>query len=248
MAANFLNGKSLIITGASQGLGRALTLELARYEVDLVINAREAIPLEEVAQQCAQLGAPVSPVAGNAALAETLRHMVQLAKVKDNFYGFIHAAGVLHPGPFIWNLSSEHFQEIFESHVIAAYQLIHQLVPELLRRGEGGLALFIGSAVADYNIPGLGAYNAAKAAEEHLARQLAAETEEIISFIYRPGVIDTRMQAEARQARGDAGNFLRDYFLQYQAQGVLRAPEDVAKVLIKIITENPRQWHGKIVN
>ena len=166
-----MKGKTLIITGASRGIGRALALELAGQGVNLVINARHRPFLAETAAKCEGLGANVAQVAGNAASSRVADAMVAAALEMGSFYGFIHAAGVLHPGPFLWELSPDHFTEVLESHVVAAYQLVRAAVPHLLKQGEG-LAVFFGSHAAVSNLPGIGVYNVAKAAEEHLARQL----------------------------------------------------------------------------
>jgi len=169
-----MRGKTLILTGASRGIGRALALELARQGVNLVLNARQQKPLAKVASECTGQGVKVREIAGNAAQARVAEAMVAQALEVGGFLGFIHAAGVLHPGPFLWELSPKQFQEIMDSHVVAAFQLTRAAVPHLLRQGDG-LAVFFGSYAAEGHHPGIGAYNIAKAAEEHLARQLAQE-------------------------------------------------------------------------
>ena len=106
-----LAGKTLIITGASLGIGRALALELAGLGVNLVLNARHPAPLEEAAAATASLGVLVAPVAGNAAAAGTAAALVAQAKGLGGFYGFIHAAGIVNPGPLLWELSPREFRE-----------------------------------------------------------------------------------------------------------------------------------------
>ncbi len=240
-----LSGKTLIVTGASLGIGRAVALELADIGVNLVLNARHEEPLTEAAEQCKAAGVRVRIVAGNAAEGEVAEAMVAQAPELGNFYGFIHAAGVLYPGPFLWELPPEHFREILDSHLVGAYQLIRLAVPELLRWGEG-LAVFFGSGAAVSNLPGMGAYAVAKAAEENLARQLAAEAPEITSFIFRPDVTDTRMQGEAREAEGGAAENLHRIFRGYQERGELSSPEAQARELVQILMGDPRRYQGKI--
>src|SRR5512147_48957 len=101
-----LFGKTLIITGASLGMGCALALLLAReHGVNLVLNARHAAPLEEVAAACSAAGVELRTVAGSAARAAVAKQLVAEALKVGNFYGFIHAAGVLRPGPLLWELT-----------------------------------------------------------------------------------------------------------------------------------------------
>ncbi len=240
-----LTGKTLIITGASMGIGRAVALELAGLGVNLVLNARHAPALADAAAACSALGIEARPVSGNAAAPETAAALVAEALNLGNFYGFIHAAGVVHPGPLLWELAPEDFQEEMESHVTAAYQLIRAALPELLKQ-DGGLAVFFGSAVADALIPGVGAYSLAKAAEERLARQLAYEAPQIITLIYRPDATETRMQHQAREAEGGGAETLRRIFRSFKERGELSTPEKEARALVQILTHNPRRFHGKI--
>jgi NAD(P)-dependent dehydrogenase (short-subunit alcohol dehydrogenase family) len=242
-----LKGKTLIITGASLGIGRALALELARRGTNLVLNARHGPPLTEVAQACAALGVRARAVAGNAATGEVAGEMVRAALDLGEFCGFIHVAGVAHPGPFLWELTPAHFWEVLESHIVAGYQLLRLAVPEMLKQGRG-LAVFFGSGAAVSNLPGLGAYAVAKAAEEHLARQLAAEAPQITCFIYRPSVVDTRLQRQAREARGGAAEIVHRVFRGYKERGELISPEEEAQSLVRLLTINPRRFHGKIIS
>ncbi len=240
-----LTGKTLIITGGSLGIGRALALELAGLGINLVVNARHAPALEEAAAACRDLGVKALPVAGNAAAPETATALVDQAKEMGAFYGFIHAAGLLNPGPLLWELSPREFQEELDSHLTAAFQLTRAAVPELLQQ-SGGLAVFFGSGAADAFIPGLGIYCVAKAAEEHLARQLAAEAPEITSFVFRPTATETRMQRQAREAVGGGAETIHQIFRGYQARGQLSTPEQEARKLVKILATNPRRFQGKI--
>jgi NAD(P)-dependent dehydrogenase (short-subunit alcohol dehydrogenase family) len=241
-----MQGKTLIITGASRGIGRALAAELAGQGVNLVLNARHLPVLAESAAECEKLNVGVKQVVGNAATAEAAEAMVAKALEMGGFYGFIHAAGVLHPGPFLWELTPAQFKEILESHVVAAYQLIRAAVPPLLKQGEG-LAVFFGSHAAVSNLPGIGTYNVAKAAEEHLARQLAQEAPQIVTFVFRPGVTETRMQEQAREAQGGAADIVQRHFRDYKQRGAVESPQDCARRLVKYVMDNPRRHHGGII-
>lgn len=92
----------------------------------------------------------------------------------------------------------------------------------------------------------MGAYCAAKAAEEHLARHLAAEAPEVVTLVFRPGVVNTPMVQGALHAQGRAAERLRGEFQAYERNGEILAPEVPARALISILKNNPRRFHGKI--
>jgi NAD(P)-dependent dehydrogenase (short-subunit alcohol dehydrogenase family) len=245
--SHFFRGKTLLLTGASMGIGRALAVALAREGVNVVINARSGDMLRETRELCAEEGvapkAEVVIVAGDASKAETVASMLEAARAIGNFQGFIHAAGLLHPGPYIWELSSEDFQAVFAANVMAGHQLIRCCLPDLLAKGEG-LAVFFGSGAAEKTQPGIAAYCAAKAAEEHLARQLAAEAPSVTTLIYRPGIVETRMQVQARESQGGAAKQLQAVFRPWKEQGQLMTPEQSSAGLVRLLARDPRRLHG----
>jgi NAD(P)-dependent dehydrogenase (short-subunit alcohol dehydrogenase family) len=242
---NSISAKSFILTGAAGGIGRALALALAAEGCGLVLNGRRTEPLEVIRRECEKAGARVEVVAGSSAIPEVCDALVKKGLELDNFYGFIHAAGVLHPGPVLHELATEEFRDIFEASVAGSFQMARAAFPKLIEAG-GGVAVFFGSGAAEKVLPGMGAYCAAKAAEEHLARQLAAETPQVVSMVFRPGVVDTPMVQEAFHAVGKAGESLREQFLAFERNGEIHAPEIPARALVSILKNDPRRFQGKI--
>jgi NAD(P)-dependent dehydrogenase (short-subunit alcohol dehydrogenase family) len=245
-AMNHLRGKTVILTGASTGIGRAVAIELASIGVNLILNARSEGGLLEVRARSESLGVKVRAVVGSCAEDATGPRLLGAGLETGNLYGFIHAAGVLHPGPFLWELTSQQFQDIFDASVAGAYQMIRWVAPALRERGEG-VAVFFGSGASERHTAGIGAYGSAKAAEEHLAKQLAAEAPEIATFIYRPGVVETRMQQQAREAQGGAAEVVREFFHGFRDRGELITTETAAKCLVKVLVRGPGLYHGRVV-
>lgn len=240
-----LKGQTLIITGASRGIGEALALELAKTGANLVIGARNQKALEFVRDSVRDLGVRCESVAGSAANSTVAEALVGAALQIGNFAGFIHNAGVLNAGPLAYELIEPQYDEIVESNVKGGYQLARFAYPHLIRQ-PGSVAVFLGSGVAEHNIPGMGIYAIAKAAEEHLARQLAVEAPEVTCFTYRPGIVETDMQKQLREAEGGGSETLRPLFKGYKSQGRVLTPEQSAKTLIRILEGSPRKFHGKI--
>jgi short-subunit dehydrogenase len=99
-AVSELEGKTLILTGASRGIGRALALQLAESGVNLVLNARDKALLNEAASDCRNLGATVIAFSGSAADSAKASKLVDAALDLGHFHGFLQVAGVLHPDRF----------------------------------------------------------------------------------------------------------------------------------------------------
>ncbi len=247
---SLIRNKTLIVTGASTGIGREVSLALAARGAALVLNAREKgeqSRLAHVCHACAELGARVAGVAGNVGDEATAQTLAETAQRLGPMGGFIHAAGVLHPGPTLWELEPEKFDEIFAAALRGSYLLVRHVVPLLLEQGAG-LAVFFGSGAAQIVQPGIAAYCAAKAAEEHLMRQLAAEAPAVCSFVYRPGIVDTRMQEQARQSSGGAAEQLRRVFVPWKEQGELLSPAASAQGLMLALEHDSWLHHSAVVS
>lgn len=242
-----LRNETLVVTGASSGIGRELAQELARQGVKLVLNARTESALREVCEECRGQGVEADYVVGNAADPVVMRSAVNKALELGDFFGFIHVAGVLKPGPTVWELDSESFAEVFASSVAGAHELMRAAVPYLRDRGEG-LCVFFGSGAAAKTQPGIGAYCAAKAAEEHLARQLAAEAPELLTIIWRPGIVETAMQVQARNSEGGASGELQSVFRPWKEKGLLLTPGESAAGLVDFLLGDSEAYHGKIAD
>lgn len=239
-----LANKTLILTGASRGIGRALALALAEAGVNLVLSATTETLLAQTAADCRERGAQADFVAGNAAEEQVGEQLVMRALDLGGFHGFIHAAGVLAPGPTVWELTGEEFGAVFDASVRAAHQLARHSYPQLM--DSGGLAVFFGSGAAERVQPGIGAYCAAKAAEEHLMRQLAEETDQVTAFVYRPGIVETRMQEQARESSGGAAEELQSVFRPWKERGMLLTPEQAAHGLLSLLGGDIASLHGSV--
>ncbi|TVM16231.1 dehydrogenase [Oceanidesulfovibrio indonesiensis] len=239
--------KTVILTGASRGIGRAVARALSDQGVRLVINSRGEDTLRETAEVCP---GEVRMVPGDAASASIVLKMVDEAQDMGDFAGFIHAAGVLNPGPLLSEIAEDAFREVMDASLTAAYQLVRHAVPVLEESvrvgGNRGIAVFFGSGAAEITQPGIAAYCIAKAAEEHLMRQLAAESEAVYTFAYRPGVVETRMQKQARNAEGGGAPTLRKTFRSWKEQGRLIEPEESARGLLQFL-ERADKLHGRSI-
>jgi len=163
-----------VITGASAGLGRALSLALARRGWSLVIDARGADRLRAVAEELSEL-TEVAAIPGDVVLPD---HRGQLARAVAD-HGrldlLVNNASTLGPTPLhvLVDLEPADLSEILQIDAIAPLALIQLLLPAVT--ASDGLIVNISSDAAVSAYQGWGGYGAAKAALDHLTGTLAAE-------------------------------------------------------------------------
>jgi NAD(P)-dependent dehydrogenase (short-subunit alcohol dehydrogenase family) len=185
--------KVALITGASQGLGRALAHELDRRGWTLVLDARDAALLHESAKELMD----AHLVAGDVTQA---RHRMALAERAAQLGGaslLVNNASTLgaSPQPSVADLAPEVLEHVLRTNVEAPVELIRLLLPQL--RVTRGTVLNITSDASVEAYPGWGAYGASKAALDHFSRVLAAEEPELRVYAVDPGDMRTRMHQEA---------------------------------------------------
>ena len=187
---------SALITGASQGLGRALAVALARAGWDLVVDARGADALEATAAEL-RASTRVLVVAGDVTDPEHRRSLVAAASELGGLDALINNASTLgqSPLPALRDYPLEVLRRVFEVNVLAPLALLQECLP--LLEAARGRVVNITSDAAVEAYPGWGGYGAAKAALEQVSRVLAAELPELRVYWVDPGDMNTRMHQEA---------------------------------------------------
>ena len=182
--------KTVLITGASQGLGRALARLLASRGYRLILNARNAERLREVASE---LGATAIP--GD--VSEIAEELASAAGRVDVLINNASELGPL-PMPALEDYPWDALLRVFKVNAVAPLHLTQLLLPQMKERGEG-LVINVSSDAATNAYPGWGGYGASKAALEHISRTLAVELEGsgVRVEIVDPGEMATQMHRDA---------------------------------------------------
>ena len=185
-----------LITGASAGLGRALAEALAHRGWTLVLDARGADRLAEVATELARV-TTVEAVAGS---VTDRAHRVELAAAV-RFHGpldlLVHNASELgaSPQPRLADLDPHTFESVLQTNVVAPAALTRELLPDLVAANGTILAISSDAAVEHYE--GWGAYGASKAALDHLVGTFAAEQPGLRWYAVDPGDLRTALHQAA---------------------------------------------------
>ena len=237
----------ILLTGASRGLGAAAAREAAAQGCDLIINARNAERLETVAEDCRAHGVAVNTVLGDIGEAKVAQAAVEAAHTRfGRLDALVHNAGVLPPIAPLAAADLSAWEANWRVNFFAAVALLNEAIP--LLRATHGRAVLVSSGAATHPYPTWGAYCTSKAALNHLAAVLAAEEPQITTLAFRPGIVDTAMQAQIReQGAGIMPPPLHAKFIAYQREARLQPPEVVARVLIAAALRAPHEWSGRFV-
>lgn len=124
-----ITGKTIVITGASSGAGRAAALEFAKYGTNLVLAARNESALEEVAAECRELGAETLVVPTDVTDSKA---MITLANAANDWHGrvdiWINNAGVLAAGPFDEMPMAVH-EQVIHTNLLGYMNGAHAVLP-----------------------------------------------------------------------------------------------------------------------
>jgi NAD(P)-dependent dehydrogenase (short-subunit alcohol dehydrogenase family) len=182
-----------LITGASRGLGLALSRALIRDDWKLVIDARGAADLEAVARELGQLG-DVTALPGDVSDPVHRRALVDAAGGQIDL--LVNNASTLGPSPQppLAHYPPSELQRVFRVNVLAPVALIQLALPQM---PEGGAIINVTSDAAVEAYEGWGGYGSAKAALEQLGAVLAAEHPELRVYTVDPGDMRTQMHQDA---------------------------------------------------
>jgi NAD(P)-dependent dehydrogenase (short-subunit alcohol dehydrogenase family) len=182
-----------IVTGASRGLGLALSRTLARRGFKLVIDARGGDELQSAARELGQL-TEVTAIPGD--VSDGWHREALVAAAGAPFDLLVNNASVLGPSPqpALADYPLRELERVYRVNVLAPLALTQLALPGLR---PGGAIVNITSDAAIQPYEGWGGYGSSKAALEQLSAILAAERPELRVYAVDPGDMRTRMHQEA---------------------------------------------------
>jgi len=199
---NDLSGRIALITGASQGIGRACALELARSGATVALAARSADKLEAVAAEIAAAGGTARTysldVSNEASIKACARAVISdLGKVDI----LVNNAGITKDGLTL-RMKLADFDDVLRTNLTGAFLLTQSVISSMMK-GRWGRVINITSVVGETGAAGQVNYAASKAGMIGLTKSLAREfaSRSITVNAVAPGFIQTAMTDELPDAQ-----------------------------------------------
>ncbi|MDP6334540.1 MAG: SDR family NAD(P)-dependent oxidoreductase [Candidatus Poseidoniaceae archaeon] len=235
-----------LVTGASSGIGRFLSLELVNSGFSVIALSRES-------KHLASLGEELKLVDSNSmAIACDLSSSNDIAKASiailesyQELSGIVHNAGVIDPIKPISEANFEDWNYLMNVNLIGVQDLTQRLY-SLISGEKHTRVSTISSGASKYPIGSWSAYCVSKAGLDMWTRCLAEEGQErnISAISVAPGIVDTNMQKNIRSS--NPNDFpLHPHFVDYHKSGQLVTPEEVAKQLLDLVTNHTMEQTGE---
>jgi len=192
--------ETVLVFGASRGLGQAIALALANLGFQVGVGCRRMSDAETVAGLIRTQGGEALPLAVDVSdYAQVAAAVTAAADWSGPLAGAVNNAGIIEPIGHVADVDPASWANLITVNLVGAFNGVHAVLPRL---APGGVIVNISSGAASSPLEGWSAYCASKAGLAMLTRSIHHEYgDRVRVYGFRPGVVDTGMQAEIRASK-----------------------------------------------
>ncbi|MGJ3495063.1 3-oxoacyl-[acyl-carrier-protein] reductase FabG1 (plasmid) [Piscirickettsia salmonis] len=224
---------TILITGATSGLGEALTkLIISNTPHTAIAIGRNKKKLNELKSISGKkLINLTCDLSNQDEVSQISANIKDICAQSSNTLYLAHCAGIAAPSSFI-KISKSSLTKTFETNLFGPIRLTQELLPIM----KNSRIIFISSGLAHFTLPDLGSYSMSKAALNSLSRTINTEISpyQAISTIITPGIFDSSMQKSLRET--DQFNS-RETFNKFKTDKLLRSASEVADFVKRVFLD-----------
>jgi NADP-dependent 3-hydroxy acid dehydrogenase YdfG len=206
LGAGYFRGRTAMVTGASSGIGRDISLTLAQMGAKVALMARRKALLDQLASQIKSDGGHALVLPADVTRRDELHDAVRYALADFGHIDIlINSAGILLPGP-VESMNPDDLEKMMAVNLFGTLHALQAVLPSMRTAGSGSV-VNIASLAGRRGMPPLGGYCATKFAVVGLTEALRVElydTSVRVSLVM-PGVVDTPMVSETNSKEMSRG-------------------------------------------
>lgn len=251
-----LENKVALITGASRGIGRAISIALAQEGAQLILTGRDLAALNETAGIIANLNCGPSPYVSHMDVLNS-REIQQCVNSSLEIYGHIdilvNNSGVTGKSARLWELTEAEWDEGIDTNLKAPFLVSKAVIPSMLERKTGSI-IFIGSITGKRPLIDRSVYAASKLGMVGMMRTLALELgrHNIRVNLISPGFVEgPRLEgviAQVANREGVSPDEMNAKWQEMVPTGKFISPENIAQGVLFFASERSGGTTGEDLN
>lgn len=237
-----LDGRTIVVTGASRGIGASVAELISTLGGGVVLVARSTNAIEELAER---LPTPATAVAGDVTDPAVAERAAEAALEMGGLWGLVNNAGVNVAYAPTTDLTLEQWDETLRVNLLGAASFAKTIGKRLADAGAGGRIVNISSVASLTGLPNIGPYNATKAALDALTRTMAVELGPagVLCNSVAPGTIMTEMVQELM----DTNPVLKERLVAKSPLGRIGETPEAAWPIVFLLTEAASFITGEVM-
>jgi 3-oxoacyl-[acyl-carrier protein] reductase len=234
--------RTVIITGASSGIGRASALAFAAIGDAVVIASRDLSRSQAVADEIARAGGEALPLAADVANSADVQRMIAQTMARYGRLDVLFNNAGISPSGRVTEVSESEWDECLNINLKGIFLACKYAIPHMMA-GGGGVVLTTAGTFGLRPAKNKAAYSAAKAGAINLTKAIALDyaREGIRANVIAPGVVQTPLLGGAEQEAG-----FQQFLDQYQPLVGLTQPEEVAALAVYLASDSARMMTGQV--
>lgn len=240
-----LNGKIVLVTGASSGIGKAIAIEAGRQGAEVAVNYHSGEDAaDEVVKTIIDSGSKAVAIKADVSKIEEARQMVQETVEKlGGLDVLVNNAGVEEQEPFL-EKTEEEWDKVIAVDLKGPFLCSQAAAQHMVRQGKGGTIINISSVHEELAFPGYVAYCAAKGGLRMLCRDVALELapHHINVINVGPGAVATPINRRTLEDPQKKAKLLSEIPL-----GRIATPEEIAKLVAYLASDDASYITGTTI-